>query len=113
MTRIIEHTGLVPDPLGYNVYMEKRAVYAGYEEKYLTGRQLRELFANSYECFGKHHHQVSSYKINFDKYYKKIKDDITYRVFLSDLFCGIYDAGDDSKLYYFGYTNTKPAWAKD
>lgn len=93
--------------------MEKRPVYAGYEEKYLTGKQLRELFTESYECFGKNHQQVSSHKMNFDKSYKKIKDDVTYRVFLNDIFCGIYDVESDAKLYFFGYTNSKPSWAKD
>lgn len=93
--------------------MEKRAIYAGYEEKYLTGRQIKELFASSYECFGKHHQQISSYRIDFSKYYKKIVDGDTYRVFLNDIFCGIYDSKTDAKLYFFGYTNEKPSWAKD
>lgn len=91
----------------------KREVYNGYEEKFLTGKEIKDLFANSYECFGKHHQQVSSHKINFDKYYKRIKDDITYRVFINELFCGIYDNNTDAKLYFFGYTNAKPVWAKD
>lgn len=93
--------------------MEKRPVYNGYEEKYLTGKQITELFANSYECFGKHHQQVSSRKIDFKTYYKKLKEDVSYRVFVNDIFCGIYDSVTDAKLYFFGYTNDKPAWAKD
>jgi hypothetical protein len=93
--------------------MVKRDVYGGYEERFLTGAQIKELFANSYECFGKHHQQVSSYKMDFPKYYKKIKDEVTYRVFINDIFCMILDNETDAKLYFFGYTHEKPAWAKD
>jgi hypothetical protein len=93
--------------------MLKRDVYNGYDEKFLTGRQIRELFVDSYECFGKHHQQVSSRKMDFDKYYQKIKNDVTYRIFLNYIFCMILDNETDAKLYFFGYTNEKPAWAKD
>jgi hypothetical protein len=93
--------------------MSKREVYGGYQEKYLTGRDIKQLFANSYECFGKHHQQVSSHRMNFEKYYKKIQDNVVYRVFVNDLFCGIFDNDTDDKLYFFGYTNEKPKWAKD
>lgn len=93
--------------------MAKRELYNGYQEKYLTGEEIKQLFSKSYECFGKHHQQVSSYKIDFEKYYKKIKNSITYRVFLNDMFCMILDNDTDAKLYFFGYTNEKPDWAKD
>lgn len=93
--------------------MAKRDVYNGYTEKFLTGQQIRELFTDSYECFGKHHQQVSSHKMDFDRYYKKLKNDVTYRVFLNEIFCMILDNKSDAKLYFFGYTNEKPAWAKD
>lgn len=93
--------------------MTKREVYNGYEESFLTGEQIKELFANSYECFGKHHSQVSSHKIDFSKYYSKIKNDVTYRIFLNNDFCMILDKKTDAKLYFFGYTNLKPDWAKD
>ncbi|HRN96909.1 MAG TPA: hypothetical protein PLZ58_00460 [Candidatus Saccharibacteria bacterium] len=93
--------------------MVKRDVYNGYEEKFLTGDQIRDLFANSYECFGKHHQQVSSHKINFSKFFSRIKAGTTYRLFLNDIFCMILDNETDAKIYFFGYTNDKPAWAKD
>ena len=93
--------------------MTKRPVYNGYQENFLTGEQIKQFFADSYECFGKHHQQVSSYKMDFSKYYKKIKNDVTYRVFINDIFCVILDNETDAKLYFFGYTNEKPAWAKD
>lgn len=93
--------------------MAKREVYQGYSEHYLTGKEISALFVNSYECFGKHHGQVSSHRINFSKYYKRLKDDVKYRVFINDIFCGIFDAETDDKIYFFGYTNEKPPWAKD
>ena len=93
--------------------MTKREVYNGYDEKFLTGNQIRDLFANSYECFGKHHSQVSSHRIDFSKFFSRIKSETTYRIFLNDIFCMILDNDSDAKLYFFGYTNEKPAWAKD
>ena len=93
--------------------MTRREVYNGYEEKFLTGKELKELFSSSYECFGKHHQQVSSHKIDFSKFFNRIETNTTYRVFLNDIFCMILDNDTDAKLYFFGYTNVKPAWAKD
>lgn len=93
--------------------MAKRDVYNGYEEKFLTGNELKVLFANSYECFGKHHQQISSHKIDFSKFFNRIEDNTTYRIFLNNIFCMILDNDTDAKLYFFGYTNERPAWAKD
>lgn len=93
--------------------MEKKPVYNGYKEKYLTGSEIVKLFSASYECFGKHHGQISSHRINFGRNYAKIKSDTTYRVFLNDIFCIIFDNETDKKIYFFGYTNEKPAWAQD
>ena len=92
---------------------EKREIYNGYEEKNITGIEIKKYFENAYECFGRHHEKVSSHKIDFNKYYSKIKDDITYRVFINDLFCKIMDAETDANIYFFGYTLEKPLWAKD
>ncbi len=93
--------------------MSKRAVYNGYEERYMNGEEIKIYFKNSYLCFGKHHEKISSYKIDFDKYYPKIKNDRLYRVFINAMFCKIMDSEDDSSIYFFGYTNNKPQWAKD
>ena len=88
--------------------MQKRAIYNGYEEKFLKGSELKFLFANSYECFGKHHQRVASHKIDFTKFFKRLSTDVTYRVFINDIFCMILDNETDQKLYFFGYTNEKP-----
>ena len=92
---------------------EKRKVYNGYEEYMMTGAEIKTYFKDAYECFGRHHEKISSYKINFEKYYSKIKDDITYRVFISENFCKIMDSETDGNVYFFGYTKNKPRWAKD
>lgn len=92
---------------------EKREVYNGYEEHIMTGTEIKTYFKDAYECFGRHHEKISSYKINFEKYYSKIKDDVTYRVFLSKNFCKIMNYETDSNIYFFGYTKNKPNWAKD
>lgn len=92
---------------------KKRTVYNGYEEKLWTGLEIKKHFENAYLCFGRHHKKISSQKINFDKYYPKIKNDCVYRVFINELFCKIMDSETDENIYFFGYTFTKPAWAKD
>jgi hypothetical protein len=93
--------------------MTKRALYNGYEEKMWTGQEISNYFSNTYECFGKHHQQVSSHRIDFSKFFSRIKEETAYRIFLNDSFCLILDNDTDAKLYFFGYTNEKPAWAKD
>jgi len=93
--------------------MTKREVYNGYEEKFLTGSEIKELFSNAYECFGKHHSQISSHKIDVMKFFRNLENGVPYRVFLNKNFCIILDNVTDAKLYFFGYTIQKPAWAKD
>lgn len=93
--------------------IEKRPLYKGYKEYYMTGEEIYNHFKNCYECFGKHHTQISSYKINFKKYYAKILEDESYRLFINENFCLIMDASSDKKIYFFGYTFSKQNWAKD
>lgn len=92
--------------------MEKRPVYNGYNERYLTGKEIKEQFKDAYGTFGKHHSQVSSTKINFT-YYPKILDDVSYRIFINDHFCKIMYADNDKDVYFISYTKNKPSWAKD
>ena len=92
---------------------EKTKVYNGYTEYYMTGAEIKEHFKGAYECFGRHHEKVSSREINFNAYYKNIKDSVTYRLFINEYFCRIMDNETDAQIYFFGYTRVKPAWAKD
>lgn len=98
----------------WEIYMnEKRPIYDGYTEYYMTGKDIKNYFRNCYLCFGKHHSQISSYCIDFAKYYPKIKDYVNYRLFINDNFCSIFDINTDKKLYFLGYTKEKPKLAKD
>ena len=93
--------------------MTKRKVYTDYEERFLSGNEIFELFKESYELFGRHHSKVSSYKIDFGKFFKRIKPDEVYRIFINGSFCKILNNTTDASIYFFGYTNSKPDWAKD
>lgn len=92
---------------------EKRPVYNDYTEYYMTGAEIKEYFAGCYERFGRHHSQIRSYSIDFAKSYKKIQDNVVYRLFINDYFCKIMRADTDGHVYFFGYTREKPKWAKD
>jgi hypothetical protein len=91
----------------------KRNVYNGYTEYFFSGIEIKEYFKNCYECFGRHHEKISSYKINFNKHYSQIKDDVVYRLFINEYFCKIMDGETDKDIVFFGYTKEKPKWAKD
>ena len=91
----------------------KREVYNGYEEYYMTGREIKKHFDGCYETFGRHHSIISSKQIDFDGKYLKISDDKTYRLFINNHFCAIFDDKTDKKKHFFGYTKNKPDWAKE
>lgn len=80
---------------------QKRPVYNGYVEHYMSGQKIREFFKDCFTCSGKHHSEVSRYPIYFAK--SKIKDDIQYRLFINDNFCLILDNETDAKITFFGY----------
>lgn len=90
-----------------------REVYNGYEEFYMTGSEIKNHFKDAYPCYGRHHEKVAGYKMDFSKYYPKIKDDITYRLFINENFCKVMDKETDKEIYFFGYTLEKPKWAKE
>lgn len=92
--------------------MTKRDVYNGYQEAYMTGLQIKEFLSNAYVTFGRHHSMISSTKIDFNRY-PKIKDTTTYRVFFNDDFIKIMNSETDANIYFIGYTNIRPKWAKD
>ncbi len=80
-----------------------RAVYNGYTEKFLTGKELKEMFFNAFYCGDKHHSTI--YDITIPEYfsYIKIKDDKTYRVFFNDMFCKIMNSKTDGNIGFFSY----------
>ena len=92
---------------------EKRPVYNGYTEYYMTGIEIKNYFAGCYERFGRHHERITAYAINFAKAFPRVKDDVLYRLFINNSFCKIMKADTDGSVYFFGYTREKPKWAKD
>ena len=92
--------------------MYKRAVYNGYIEKYMIGKEIKEFLKNSYLTFGRHHSKVAKSKFDF-QFYPKIIDDNNYRVFYNEYFFKIMNAETDKNIYFFGYTNEKPIYAID
>lgn len=88
---------------------EKKPVYNGYEEHYMTGKELQEYFSDAYECIGRHHEKIASLRLDVLKKYKKINPDIRYRVFINKNFCRVMDEETDEKICFFGYTKEKPA----
>ena len=62
-----------------------KSVYNGYQETYMTGKEIKEFMVDAYVTFGKHHSKISSTRIDF-KYYPKILNDERYRIFYNDNF---------------------------
>ncbi len=91
---------------------EKRPVYNGYEEKYMTGQEIINTFSKAFECFGRHHERTSAYKMDWSCK-PRVKPDKTYRLFINNHFCCILDGDTDNKLYFFGYTMEPPPYAKE
>lgn len=43
--------------------MSKRDLYNGYQEKYMTGNEIKEFLSVAYGTFGRHHERISSKKL--------------------------------------------------
>jgi hypothetical protein len=92
--------------------MGKRPVYNGYDEAYMTGKEIKEYLSDAYGRFGRHHEMISSTRIKIDSF-KKLQDDKLFRIFYNEFFFKIMDAETDSSLYFIAYTKERPKWAKD
>jgi hypothetical protein len=86
---------------------EKKAVYNGYEERYLTGLELKELFVGQYLATGRHHSVVLGISISEYLYFLNIDDTISYRVFINEYFCRLMDGTTDRLISFFGYHSVK------
>ena len=82
-----------------------RNVYNGYTEKFLTGKELFEIFKDSFYCDGRHHSVV--YDITIPEYFEfiKIKENKEYRIFYNEFFCKIMSAENDKSIDFFSYEN--------
>ena len=92
--------------------MSKRPVYNGYQETYMTGREIKEFLSDAYSTFGRHHSRISSTRIKINTF-SKLKDDEEFRVFHNEGFVKIMDSETDKEIYFISYTKTRPDWAKD
>ena len=81
---------------------DKRAAYNGYEAALMTGKEIKEFFANAYDRVGPYHEQVPGDRILIQRY-KKIQDDKRYLVYYNDSFFKIMDAESGKSLYFITY----------
>ncbi len=89
---------------------DKRSVYNGYEAGYMTGKEIKEYLSDAYSRVGPYHEQTAGTKINIQRF-KRIQDDMRYRVFYNDGFIQIMDAETDAELYWISYIKRKPELA--
>jgi hypothetical protein len=82
---------------------EKKPVYNGYEERYLTGAELKNLFSEKYFATGKHHSVILGISIPEYLYFLGISDKTTYRIFINKFFCRIMNGNTDKLISFFGY----------
>ena len=82
---------------------EKKPVYNGYEEKYLTGSELKQLFVNHYYATGRHHSVTLGLSIPEYLDFLNIKDSVQYRIFINDYFCRVMDGETDYLISFFGH----------
>lgn len=78
-------------------------VYNGYEERYLTGAELKTLFHDSYYTSGRHHSVVLGLSIPDYLDIHGIDNHKTYRIFVNSFFCRIADGETDQKIIFFGH----------
>lgn len=83
---------------------EKRPVYNGYEERYVSGLELKSLFSERYLTAGRHHSTVLGISIPEYLCFLKIDDSKTYRIFLAPHFCRVMKGDTDGLISFFGYT---------
>ena len=83
--------------------VEKKPVYNGYEERYLSGAELKQLFDNHYYATGRHHSVVLGLPISDYLDLLKIEDSKEYRIFINEYFCRVMDATTDRLISFFGH----------
>ena len=91
---------------------EKKPIYHGYKELYLSGAELTDAFAGKYLTTGRHHSVIVG--ISIPEYLKLIgiKDDGKYRIFVNVNFCKIMDAETDVQIDFFGHVKLENINAK-
>lgn len=82
---------------------EKKPVYNGYEELYLSGAELKELFKDHYYATGRHHSVILGISIPDFLEMKGISDSKEYRIFINKFFCRVMNANTDGLIVFFGH----------
>lgn len=82
---------------------EKKKVYNGYEERYLSGMELKKLFENHYYMTGRHHSVILGILIPDYLELNGISDSEKYRIFFNEHFCRVMRADTDSLIVFFGH----------
>lgn len=91
---------------------EKKPVYNGYEERYLTGYELKETFKNHYYSTGRHHSVVLGITIPDFLELIGISDSKEYRIFINNSFCRVMKADDDAVVVFFGHSTLENVQTK-
>lgn len=84
---------------------EKKPVYNGYDEQYLTGAELKQLLKGHYYTTGRHHSVVLGISISDYLELIGIIDSREYRIFINDCFCRVMHGDTDRLICFFGHTD--------
>lgn len=87
------------------ITQDKRPVYNGYEERYVTGAELKELFPGEYLSTKGRSPTVFGILISDYLCYLGIDDLKNYRVFINHAYCKIMKADTDGGVCFFGHTS--------
>jgi hypothetical protein len=82
----------------------KKPVYNGYEERYVTGSELKVLFEDCYYSTGRHHSVVLGITIPEYLEFLNVSESLQYRIFINEHLCRIMDGETDRLISFFGYT---------
>ncbi len=88
---------------------DKKPVYNGYDEKYLSGEELKELFKNKYYCSGRHHATIMGISIPDYLDLLKISNTTQYRIFINQYFCRVMNSTTDGLICFFSYSELNSA----
>lgn len=94
-----------PKPNDKLTSITKKPVYNGYEEKYISGANLKEYFDGKYYSTGRHHSVILDLMISEYLTFLNIKNENLYRIFINSHFCRIMDGNNDKLISFFGYSD--------
>lgn len=83
---------------------EKKPVYNGYSEMYLTGKELKTMYEKTYYGTGRHHSHILAMTIPEYLTLLGIDDDKTYRIFHNSFFCRVMKGDTDGLVCFFAHT---------